>query len=36
MRKIMILVTLAVSYIAVAGALNADNPPACDPCPWVR
>jgi hypothetical protein len=38
MRKMMILLTLAVSYFAVAGAgvLNADNPPACNPCPAVR
>ena len=37
MRKLMILLTLSLSYFAVAGALNAGGaPPSCDPCPWVR
>jgi len=37
MRKLMILLALSVSYLAVAGALDASgNPPSCDPCPWVR
>ncbi len=36
MRKIFMLLTLAVSYIAVAGA-SSYPPPQCDPnCPWVR
>jgi len=37
MRKLMILLTLTLSYFAVAGTLSADNPPACGGnCPWVR
>jgi hypothetical protein len=39
MRKIMMIVTLAVSMLAVSAAtLNASLPaPTCDPnCPWVR
>lgn len=35
MRKLMIVLTLAVSYFAVAGAvMHADEPPTCSPlCP---
>lgn len=36
MKKLMILLTLTISYFAVAGGLNAENPPTCDPCPFVR
>jgi hypothetical protein len=37
MKKLMLLLTLSLSYLAVAGALTAQgNPPSCDPCPWVR
>jgi hypothetical protein len=36
MRKLMILLTLAVSYIAVAGSVRADLPPTCDPICGVR
>jgi hypothetical protein len=36
MRKLMMLLTLTLSYFAVAGATNADTPPNCNPCPWVR
>jgi len=37
MRKLMMLITLAVAYFTVAGAMSADQPPTCDPnCPWVR
>jgi hypothetical protein len=37
MRKFMIVLTLAVSFFAVGGAVIAgDIPPGCDPCPWVR
>ena len=37
MRKLMIVLTLAVSYFAAVGAMNADVPPQCGPnCPWVR
>lgn len=36
MRKIMMLLTLTISYFAVAGASVADQPPTCNPCPWVR
>ena len=37
MRKFIIVFTLAVSYFAVAAAVNADAPPSCSPgCPWVR
>jgi hypothetical protein len=37
MRKFMIVLTLALSYIAVAGTMSADGPPTCGPgCPWVR
>ena len=37
MRKLMMLVTLAVSYFVVAGTMNADLPPTCgNQCPWVR
>ena len=39
MRKFFMILTLAVSYLAVSGAASADMPgsPQCDPlCPWVR
>jgi len=40
MRKFFMILTLAVSYIAISGAASADmpgDPPACDPnCPYVR
>jgi hypothetical protein len=36
MRKLMMLLTLTLSYIAVAGAVRADGPPECNVCPWVR
>jgi hypothetical protein len=36
MRKLMMLLTLSIAYVAVAGVTNADVPPACNPCPWVR
>jgi len=37
MRKLMMLLTLSLSYFAVAGAVDASgNPPTCSPCPWVR
>jgi hypothetical protein len=39
MRKFFMILTLAVSYLAVSGAASANVPqtPQCDPgCPWVR
>ena len=36
MRKIVMLVALSISYFAAFGALNAETPPTCNPCPWVR
>lgn len=37
MRKLMLVLTMTIGYFAVAGAMTADEPPACDPsCPWVR
>lgn len=30
------LLTLSLAYFGVAGAMSADNPPGCNPCPWVR
>jgi len=36
MRKLMMILTLALSYMAVAGAISADEPPYCAPCPNVR
>jgi hypothetical protein len=36
MRKLMILITLSFSFLAASGVLNADGPPQCNPCPWVR
>jgi hypothetical protein len=39
MRKLFMILTLAVSYLAVTGAASADMPgsPTCSPnCPWVR
>jgi len=36
MRKLMLLLTLTVSYLAVVGSLGATVPPNCNPCPWVR
>ena len=38
MRKLMMILALAVSYLAVVGAASAVPPaPECDPnCPWVR
>ncbi len=37
MKKLMMILALTLSYLAVANtALNADSPPDCNPCPWVR
>jgi hypothetical protein len=37
MRKLMMILTLAVSFIAVTGVANAVEPPSCgDNCPFVR
>lgn len=37
MRKLFIVLTLAVSYLAATGAAGAYPPPECDPnCPLVR
>jgi hypothetical protein len=36
MRKLLMLLTLTISYLAATGAANAGSPPGCDPCPWVR
>jgi len=36
MRKLLVLLTLSLAYLGVAGAINADDPPHCNPCPWVR
>ena len=40
MRKFFMILTLAVSYLAVAGMADDNLPggtPQCDPnCPWVR
>lgn len=34
MRKLMIVLTLAVSFLAATGTMSADFPPACSPnCP---
>jgi hypothetical protein len=36
MRKLMIILTLAISYFGAAGAMTANDPPSCAPCPDVR
>jgi hypothetical protein len=40
MRKFFMILTLAVSYIAISGVASADmpgGPPTCSPnCPFVR
>jgi hypothetical protein len=38
MRKLLMILTITVSYLAATGAASAAGaPPACDPdCPWVR
>jgi hypothetical protein len=40
MRKFFMILTLAVSYLAISGAASANvpgGPPGCDPnCPFVR
>jgi hypothetical protein len=38
MRKLMVILTLAISFIAVSGAAHAGGtPPECgDDCPFVR
>jgi hypothetical protein len=36
MRKLLMLLTLTLSFVAATGAANAGDPPACNPCPWVR
>jgi hypothetical protein len=36
MRKVIMLLTLTISYFAAFGSMNADTPPTCNPCPWVR
>jgi hypothetical protein len=36
MRKLLMMLTLTIAYFGVAGAMSADDPPACNPCPWVR
>jgi hypothetical protein len=35
MRKLMIVLTLALSYFTVIGTMSADGPPTCSPtCPF--
>ncbi len=38
MRKLMMILTLAISYLGLSAAANASgNPPSCgDNCPFVR
>lgn len=36
MRKLIIVLTLAASWLAVSTALNADPPPSCGPTCTVR
>ena len=38
MKKVLMIVTLAMAYLAATGAASAiPPPPECDPnCPWVR
>jgi len=38
MRKLMMILTLTISWLAVSATMNASIPtPTCDPnCPWVR
>jgi hypothetical protein len=37
MRKLLMVLTLAISFFAVGGSMIAgDVPPGCDVCPWVR
>lgn len=36
MRKIMMIVTLAISWIAIAGTVGAEPPPTCAPSCSVR
>jgi hypothetical protein len=37
MRKLMMILTLAVAFLSVTGAALAVDPPACgDNCPFVR
>ena len=38
MRKLMMILTLAISWLGMTAAANAgNNPPACgDNCPFVR
>jgi hypothetical protein len=40
MRKLFMILTLAVSFLAVSGVASSGVPggvPECDPnCPWVR
>jgi len=37
MRKLVMILTLAISFLAVTGAANAIEPPTCgDNCPFVR
>jgi len=37
MKKLALLVFIALSMFAARTTNNADNPfPGCDPCPWVR
>lgn len=37
MRRLIMIVTLAVTYLAATGSARQLPPPQCDPnCPWVR
>lgn len=36
MKKLIILLALTISAFAATGVLDAQNPPQCNPCPWVR
>jgi hypothetical protein len=35
MRRLIMLLTLAVSFLTISGIATATDPPNCDPkCPW--
>ena len=37
MKKLVVLVFLALSLLAARTTIQVDNPfPQCDPCQWVR
>jgi len=37
MRKLLMILTVAISFLGITGAANAGPPPACgDNCPFVR